>query len=293
MNDTLACAAILPTLDRPELALTCLRTLVAARPVFAEIVVADQSREPSLESEVRALGAQYLHLSPPGLSRARNAAITRTQSPWLYFPDDDCTVALTLLAEITAGLARHPEAAFACTQVTTPDGRPVMVGLDGRERVLATPADVLRTVFSPGLLVRRDAFDRAGGFDEQFGLGATWGSGEESDLLFRLLAAGGRGVYVPAARVTHPDPYVVRDARAGIARAESYGRGWGALFAKHANGPLGAAIQAMHRRYLVRALGGAVLSAITFRPLVARRYLASFRGRRDGFRDYRRARSRA
>lgn len=292
MSDTLAFAAILPTLDRPALALECLRTLVATRPAFAEIVVADQAREPGLENDVRALGATYLHLPKPGLSHARNAAIAKTRSPWLYFPDDDCTVEPTLLDRMGAGLARHPDTAFACAHVTTPDGRAVMVGLDGRERVLANPFDLLRTVFSPGLFVRREPLARVGGFDEQFGLGSTWGSGEESDLIFRLMIAGERGVYVPEARVRHPDPYTIRDAGAGIARAESYGRGWGALFAKHSPGPYGPAFRAMHQNYLVRALGGATLALLTFRPALARRYWASFRGRREGYRAYERAQSR-
>jgi GT2 family glycosyltransferase len=293
MTQDLRCAAILPTLGRPELALECLRALVAAQPAFHEIVVADQGHASQLENEVRALGATYLHLPRPGLSHARNAAIAHARSPWLYFPDDDCTVAPTVLAAIGAGLARHPGVVFACAHVTTPEGRAVMVGLDGRERVLMTPADLLRTVFSPGLFARRDALDSVGGFDEQFGLGSTWGSGEESDLLFRLLATGGRGVYVPEARVQHPDPYVIRDADAGIARAESYGRGWGALFAKHAAGPLGPTFRAMHRKYLVRAFGGAALATLTFRSALARRYWASYRGRRAGFLAYQRARSRS
>jgi len=48
------------------------------------------------------------------------------------------------------------------------------------------------------MLVRRDAFDRVGGFDERFFL--YW---EDADLCRRLRGAGWRVRYQPAARVVH------------------------------------------------------------------------------------------
>jgi GT2 family glycosyltransferase len=48
------------------------------------------------------------------------------------------------------------------------------------------------------ILVRRDAFERIGGFDEDFFFYA-----EESDLFARLREAGGRVIFEPAARAVH------------------------------------------------------------------------------------------
>lgn len=299
-------AAILPTLDRAADLEACLRSLAAAKPAYAEVIVADQGAGRSLEPLVTSLGARYLHLEKRGLSRARNAALALASSPWLHFPDDDCTVAPDILARVAEALARSPRAGFVAARVVTPAGTPVMKGMGAEERALAAPADTLAAVMSPGLFVAARVIQRCGAFDERFGVGAEWPSGEESDLLFRAFAAGETGVYAPAAVVTHPDPFVARDEAARLARARAYGRGWGALFAKHgirrpgASGAVesgaearaqaearAAQFAALQRRFEMRALGGAALAALTLRPRVARRQWQSWLGRREGWRAYR------
>jgi hypothetical protein len=87
--------------------------------------------------------------------------------------------------------------------------------------------------------------------------------------------------------VVHPAPFDVRDATAQLRRARLYGRGWGALFAKHAAGADGARFAALQRRYERRALGGAVVSALALRWGAARRHAQSWLGRREGWRGYR------
>lgn len=283
----LVCTAIVPTLDRPQDLERCLRSLAAASPAYAAAIVADQSDTPALRTRIESLGARYLHLDRRGLSRARNAALALAATPWIHFPDDDATVARDVLAEVAAALARFPHAEFVAVRVLTPDGRPVMRGMDERERPLTSPADVLATVMSPGLFVARALLDRLGGFDERFGVGAEWPSGEESDLLFRAFAAGASGVYAPRARITHPDPFAVRDPGARLRRARAYGRGWGALFARHAAGADGDRFAALQRRFERRALGGAALAALGLRFGRARLAWATWRGRREGWRAFR------
>ena len=295
-------AAILPTLDRAADLEACLRSLAAARPAYAEVIVADQGADRTLEPLVTSLGARYLHLERRGLSRARNAALALASSPWLHFPDDDCTVAPDILGRVGEALARSPRAGFVAARVVTPSGIAVMKGMGPEARVLATPADTLATVMSPGLFVAARVLERCGAFDERFGVGAEWPSGEESDLLFRAFAAGETGLYAPSAVVTHPDPFAARDEAARLARARAYGRGWGALFAKHgflrpgASGAVGddpkqraraAGFAALQRRFETRALGGAALAALTLRPRAARRQWQSWLGRREGWRAFR------
>jgi GT2 family glycosyltransferase len=232
-------------------------------------------------------GARYLHLDRRGLSRARNAALQLATTPWLYFPDDDCTVASDVLAQIAEVLTRAPGASFVAARGLTPAGVPIMAGMDERERPLRSPSESLATVMSAGLFASRALFDRCGFFDERFGVGAEWPSGEESDLLFRAFASGLTGVYAPHAHVVHPDPFTVLDPAGQLRRARLYGRGWGALFAKHASGPAGARFAAMQRRYEWRALAGALLATATFQIARARRQWETWRGRREGWRGWR------
>jgi GT2 family glycosyltransferase len=280
-------AAVVATLDRPESLAACLASLSAAQPRYREIVVVDQSAHQDQRELASAHGARYLHLDRKGLSLARNAGLAATVSEWVHVPDDDCTVAPDLLAAVAGGLARQPEAGFACAHIEVPGGRPIMAGMDGRERPITRPADVLRTTMRPGLFLRRRVIQQVGGFDERFGVGGRYPSGEESDLLFRALASGEKGRYLPEARVFHPDQFAIRDPESQRRRAYEYGRGWGALFAKHGAGPSASGGAALQSRYLTRAAAGAVLAALTGRIGLARRYAASFRGRQAGWREWR------
>ena len=278
--------AIVPTLDRPRWLERALASLAAAQPAFAEVWVADQSAGEEGRAISERFGARWLRLDRRGLSLARNAALAHARLEWVAFPDDDAEVAFDVLARLGDTLARHPDAAFVGARVTHPDGRPMQPGMVGPARVLARPDDVLRTTVSPGLFVRRDWLARVGGFDERFGIGAEYPSGEESDLLFRILEAGGSGVYDPALEVFHPDPFGVRDEVACRRRMADYGLGLGALLAKHAELAGAAGYAGLHRRLVGRALLGCALMLSSGRLARARRYLASLNGRREGWRRW-------
>ena len=71
---------------------------------------------------------------------------------------------------------------------------------------------------------RRDWLLRVGGFDERLGAGSPGGSGEDMDLLYRLLKAGARIRYEPQAVVFHERQ--PRERR--LASRSAYGRGIGA-----------------------------------------------------------------
>ena len=271
--------AIVPTLGRlPELE-ACLRSLAAASPSFRRVLVIDQSDGRGAEM-ARRHGADAIVIESRGLSHARNRGMEQAVGSWCCFPDDDCTVAPDFTLRCVEFLDREPAVGFLCPRIEAPGGRALLRGMGAAQRPIRTAHDVLTTGQSPGMLVHRRVFDRIGPFDERFGVGSRYPSGEESDLLLRALEAGFPGWYLPEARVFHPDPNQVADPSSQVRRAESYGRGWGALMARHR-------LVGLHALYLVRALGGAALALLTGRGEEARRYGASFRGRRDGYREFR------
>jgi GT2 family glycosyltransferase len=85
------------------------------------------------------------------------------------------------------------------------------------------------------LLVRRAAFEAAGGFDEDFFLYK-----EEEDLCLRLRRAGGRILYVPEASAMHVGSVVAGRDPELLAAADAR------FEAKHAAGPRGAAMRALY-----------------------------------------------
>jgi len=279
-------AAIVPTLDRPDWLERSLAALAAASPAFAEIWVADQSAGEQGRRLCERYGARWLHLDRRGISYARNAALPHVTADWVAFPDDDAEVAPDVIAQLRGTLERHPDVAFVGAHVTYPDGRPMQPGMDRRARALESPPDVLRTTVSPGLFVRRDWITRAGGFDERFGVGAPFPSGEESDLLFAILRAGGAGRYEPSIHVRHPDPFAIRDENACRQRMADYGEGLGALLAKHSQERSGDVYLALYRRLVRRALLGCAAMTLSGRFAQAQRFAASYRGRRAGWRRW-------
>jgi GT2 family glycosyltransferase len=88
-----------------------------------------------------------------------------------------------------------------------------------------------RDVLAAGnMALHRAAFDVVGLFDERLGAGGRFPASEDNDLGFRLLEAGYRIHYEPAAVLYHRS----WRTKGEYARLHwSYGRGQGAFYAKH------------------------------------------------------------
>lgn len=186
-----AVAVVVPTVDRPELLRRCLRGLAAQeRPADEVVVVHDGA--PGVEELLRAW-TDRLPLTvlrgPRSAAGKRNAGWRATTSELVAFTDDDCEPSpgwLAALAGASGELLHGP---------VTPHPDDVHV-----DAVFARTLDV--PVASPhfptaNLAVRRDLLDAVGGFDERLT------AGEDTDLAWRVVGAGGRATWVPQARVLH------------------------------------------------------------------------------------------
>ena len=171
---------------------------------------------------------QILQIEPCALSFARNNAINMGLSASIIaFPDDDCWYAPTVLLSVQKIFDEQPALQCVCTNVFDPDknltygGRPVGI------RLPITFSNIFSLPISVGIFIRRDAFELVGAqFDESLGAGTFLGSGEETELISRLLASGARILYAGDISVFHPVPdYEIRDAE----KFFSYGIGYGFL----------------------------------------------------------------
>ncbi len=137
-----------------------------------------------------------------------------------------------------------------------------------------TMANVWTSVISFTFFVRRPALEAIGGFDESLGLGARFGSGEETDIATRVLRRGYFCYYDLTLNVIHPDKRLTAHA---AMRAFSYGTGMGRVLRKHSF-PVFDALP-----YFIRPIGGVLLSLLRARPMHARYYWKTFCGRVYGF----------
>ncbi|HEX7120000.1 MAG TPA: glycosyltransferase [Longimicrobiales bacterium] len=230
-------AVAVPTRDRPEPLARCVDTLLAGDVGPGEVLVVDQSRD---DATLRAIEARrcagapirYLRIPPRGLSAARNAAAAATERPILAFTDDDCVPARGWVATLDRVFAESTELA-AVTGPVLPLGpaRPGLHAVSGRTSAVRAEYRVRALPWRVGTggntAVRRAWLERLGGFDERLGAGTPGGAGEDMDLLYRLLRAGGTIRYEPDARVFHERQSTARR----LASRPRYGHGMGAFCA--------------------------------------------------------------
>ena len=213
---TLGKAAVAETIDSIVASATA-----AGRNVQVVLVWQATGEPPQLPA-----GVQVLHVTPLGLSHARNQGLAVAKAELVGFVDDDEVVDERWVGEALSAF--------------TTDGR-----LDGAFGPVLTAGGHAPPYFSPGdeprifeghhrppwaigtggnMVFRREALVRAGGFDTRFGAGAPVGAAEETDVFIRLLGDHGRLLYTPQMPVYHP----VRSAGDELAARRVYAFGMGA-----------------------------------------------------------------
>jgi GT2 family glycosyltransferase len=234
-------SVVVPTRNRPELIQRCLLALVSSEVLPAEVVVVDQSPYHQPQPEVleafraRSVGLRWIMQEGTGVSRSRNAGVRNARGGLLAFTDDDCVPESGWLASLVAATS-HPVTAVSGRVAPLPSLDSSAVALSSRtstERAVyrGTGPHVPWEVGTGGnLLVRRDGFERAGGFDEALGPGSAGRGAEDIELIYRLLAMGGVIAYEPAATVLHQQA----TRRLRVRRRAGYGYGMGFFLGSYA-----------------------------------------------------------
>jgi GT2 family glycosyltransferase len=217
-----ALSVVVCTRDRPTDLARCLASLRRLDPAPAEIVVVDNAPTTTATRDVVAAapGVVYVEEPRPGLDVARNTGIAASRGALVAFTDDD--------VEVHPRWATRLAACFADDAVVAATGLVIPAALDTDAQLLfETALGGLGRGFAPrrfdaawlrrwrgravpvwqigagaNMAFRRDALARVGGFDERLDVGAAGCSGD-SELWYRLLAAGGVCQYTPAAVVHH------------------------------------------------------------------------------------------
>ncbi len=246
-------SVVVCTRDRPAQLERCLQSLLASSVTAHEVIVVDNAPGSNVTREAveRTPGVTYVAEPRPGLSVARNTGVRHSTGEIVTFTDDDAIVHREWLARLPTGF--EDPSVNVVTGLVLPaeletDAQVVfefgMGGFSQGYRALAyDPAFFARTQrwgapawrvgAGANMAVRRQAFEVVGGFDERLGAGAA-GCSEDSELWYRLLAAGYVCRYDPTAVVFH---YHRRDLDEVRRQAYLYMRGHVAAllvqFARH------------------------------------------------------------
>jgi glycosyltransferase involved in cell wall biosynthesis len=144
-----------------------------------EVVVVNDGSTDDTASVLSRYGDQIRIITQPnrGLSVARNAGVRASSGEYVAFLDDDDEWMQEKLARSVPLLDEHPDCALVYTFALKIDPQGALIGsqsqIDGRpdgiesptmEEMLARPWNVVPSQF----VVRRDVFERCGGFHERF-----------------------------------------------------------------------------------------------------------------------------
>lgn len=201
-----------------------------------ELIVVDQNPDdrlvPIIEGkQTEGLVIRHIRRSTRGVCPARNAGLALARAPLVAFPDDDCWYERDAVAGALAHFAENP----------------ATVGIVGhwvefdpeRQRPLAPLDPRLWRLYRGGeaaafsLFFRTEALRAVGGFSEYLGPGSYFGCAEEEDLILRLLKTNARIDYVPTVHIHHDHNNAPALTDAQRRRNRLYGRGTGAVLAKH------------------------------------------------------------
>jgi glycosyltransferase involved in cell wall biosynthesis len=202
-----------------------------------ELIVVDQNPDdrlvPVLE-RARIAGMAVLHVrqAEPNQCLARNAGLALARMDLVAFPDDDCWYEPETIERVVDRMSAEdaPDGLLVRWIEQDPRGAPEHV-LDWRKwrSFREVHASAITQFF------RRELIQSIGGFDPDLGLHSWFGGGEETDLMFRVLASGAVIRYSPMPLVHHPVHHrlIAPDWRSACRKSRSRSRGTGALYAKH------------------------------------------------------------
>lgn len=200
-----------------------------------------------------------------GISEARNVGLRHSAGRILGFPDDDCWYAADTLSKIIEHFTAHPEETFVCTAVIDPI-RHLPFGHKRTSKNNANISVINAFTFpiSVGIFINRTLIEGAIAFDEQFGIGTKWGSGEETDLILSLLLVGHKGAFLPDITVYHEINYDRPDLFP-ITKVFDYSRGFGAVIAKSVVRRKQFAASCIYADLWARATLRFILACVTFK----------------------------
>lgn len=186
-------AVVIPCFNDGRFLKEALDSVMACSPYVGTVVVVNDGSTDAETLEIlkgieKSNAALVVHQENKGLSAARNAGIRAVQSEYYVPLDADNRLRPALLSEGLKALEHNPKAAFAYTDCQE-------FGDNHRYRSTG-PYDPLRLLegnyIDACALIRREAWEAAGGYDENMRLGH-----EDWEFWLNLLSLGRGGVYVP------------------------------------------------------------------------------------------------
>jgi len=262
---------------------TCLHSISCAikhQDKEIEVVIVDNGSNDNTRQvahswvSTRSFPAQVVCEDRPGLAVARNTAVRKAKGDLIVFTDDDCTLAPAYFQKMGLHFAADSSPVIRGGRVELGN----LMDLDFTTKHsleisrLEDVACVAGFILGCNMIFPRKIFASIGYFDERFGAGGLFRSGEETDLICRAYLAGIPIEYVPDMVVQHhhgrQNPHEIRKLHF------DYCIGKGALYSKYCySGPrLLRHLYWDSRKTIFEMLGGGTINrefGLTYRETLA------------------------
>jgi glycosyltransferase involved in cell wall biosynthesis len=187
------------------------RSILMPADADIQLFVIDQSDGTETEQALRGLSdprLTYVRTAARGKGAALNEGLRLAQDDIVVCTDDDCEAPPDWVAAMARELRGAPDAMILFCNVVAgpfdPGAGYVPVFVRSTDRVMSSLSDAGRGIgLGAGMALRRDAILALGGFDETFGPGARFGSGDDWDISVRALIAGGHVVELSRLSIVH------------------------------------------------------------------------------------------
>jgi O-antigen biosynthesis protein len=221
---------IIPCYGKPWLTLQCLKSIARFPPLapFEVIVADDASGDPATELLREVIGLR-LEINPANLGflKTCNRSAQLAKGKYVFLLNNDTLVCENWLEPLLAVFDRFPDAGLVGSKLLFPDGTLQEAGgivwSDGSASNYGRSDDPDKPEYNYlreadyisgcAILIPRALWEQLGGFDELFAPAYC----EDSDLAFRVRAAGRKVYYCPFSAIVHLEGLSLgKDVRSGI-----------------------------------------------------------------------------
>jgi GT2 family glycosyltransferase len=219
-------SALVCTRNRPKSLVRVVRSLLQGDGAF-ELIVLDQSDGPESERALDAFQSdhrlRYIRSSARGKGAALNQGIRLATGGVFVCTDDDCEAPPGWIMDMARVLESQPHVAVVfCNVLAPPHDRSagyVPTYQRCTDRRLSSIGQARKGLgLGAGMAVRRDAVLEFGGFDETFGPGARFPSGDDWDISLRAILRGWHVYDTAALSILHHGYRTLAEGRAHALR---------------------------------------------------------------------------
>lgn len=282
---------ILATLDRTKELDIFLKSLRYQTYKNFELLIIDQNDDGSIDNIVHKYKQfffiKHVKIKDRGLSLARNVGLKYINDGIVAFPDDDCEYPPQLL-EVVRKTFEDKKGYRIITGISIDKEK--KIPSNGKWKANSCEIsfkNIFQTLTSFTIFINFLG-EKIQFFDEKLGIGASFGSAEEMDYVYRLLKRDYRGFYYPEKIIVyHPLKGVNFAKFQDIKRAFSYSMGMGAFFKKHLIKDKNfCLVPSLLRLFFIRPIGGMLLGLLRLNLGIFLYYKNVFIGRWKGLIKY-------